>query len=207
MLITFSGSVGSGKSSFSRALGAHLNENKYPFLNLRFRFLSWRKITKDVRTAKKCMPAGQPPGRPKKSRSQLRSETKQTLGVRHFLGYALRMLNFKMLLRWKLKNTIAICDRYFYDNFAHYKLQSPVEVFLFGLLVRMMPKPDLAFLCKANSETIIKRRNYKYAPDYLEATTKSYGTLKTKFPDLLELDSDQPANSEQFMFEQFKYQA
>jgi len=113
---------------------------------------------------------------------------RKRLTARVTLGYVLRILIFRWF-RWHSLQGFHIATRYFYDNFVHYALDTPMERFYAALLQRLVPVPDIPILLVASSQTIAERRP-NYSPEYLAAVEKAYGELRTRFPELVEISTD-----------------
>ncbi len=77
-----------------------------------------------------------------------------------------------------------VANRYFYDNLAHYDLDTPRRAPLRGLLARLMPRPDVAILLLASPETIAARRS-NYSREYVDAVEDAYRRLPDWFPQLI----------------------
>ena len=192
MLITFSGIVGSGKSTNAKKAYRLLVNMSYPVVYLRFRQLSWKNIFKPLdKLAGKKKPGSAPAEKLQKpAEAALRSKEVAPLTLVRCLGYAWRMVVFRTFVALKLRDTIAICDRYFYDSFVHYHLTGRREKAYFGFLKRIMPKPDLALMLVAQADHIIARRQH-YEPAYLQMLSANYNKLLREFPNLTIVRTDE----------------
>ena len=188
-LITFSGSVGSGKSTCAKRVHSELCSEQQPSNYLRFRSLKWNKI---LRNDKRFRPkSSTPKPKPAGIKKPQRTGNIQTLSSVKFLGYLWRTANFRLFLRFGLGENIGVCDRYFYDNLVHYQFKTAKERLYLKVLKKAIPKPDLAFLMMAEWETISERRS-NYDPVYLRALIDRYEEVAGEFPNLVVLKTDNP---------------
>jgi len=119
-----------------------------------------------------------------------RGYRRKTLTLRATLGYVGRMVAFRIYRRWHRSQSWVVCNRYFYDNLAHFELDTPGARRYAAMLNRWMPKPDLAILLLASPATIAERRPL-YAAEYLDNVRRAYDHIAVKFPELVVLNSDQ----------------
>lgn len=184
MLITFSGMVGSGKSTAGKHVAGVLAAAGVPCHYVRFRTLGITpfKSSSDKRGAGKQVPNVRVVSRA--SGFQLRRLTAAIT-----CGYLARMLAFRWLGPSRTASEWFILDRYFYDSFVHYGLGTRRERLYAMLLQRVMPVPDIAVLLVASSETIAARRP-DYAPEYISLAGRGYGRLRARFPELIEIRTD-----------------
>jgi hypothetical protein len=82
-----------------------------------------------------------------------------------------------------------VLDRYFYDSFVHFTLSSARERLYLAALRWLIPVPDIALVLIASDHTIARRRP-DYAPEYVSAAGDKYRTLRTHFPELIEVSAD-----------------
>jgi len=191
MLITFSGVVGSGKSTNAKKARRMIESMGFEVIYLRFRFVSWKWLFKSISAmkTKKGSDTKQKNDRPKRAPEPLRSGKFEKLNFLRFSGYLWRMLVFRMLLAMKLNGKIVITDRYYYDNLSHYFLSGPMERLYLAILKRALPRPDLALFLMADERRIIERRSH-YDPDYLVQLCRRYGALLPRFPELVPINTD-----------------
>ncbi|MDQ7051473.1 MAG: hypothetical protein Q9P14_00690 [candidate division KSB1 bacterium] len=191
MLITFSGVVGSGKSTNAKKARRMIESMGFEVIYLRFRFVSWRWLFKPISAmkTKKNGDTKQRNDRTKQAPEALRSGKFEKLNFLRFSGYLWRMLVFRMLLAMKLDGKIVITDRYYYDNFSHYFLSGPMERLYLAILKRALPRPDLAFFLMANERRIVERRPH-YDPDYLVQLCHHYSAILHRFPELVPINTD-----------------
>lgn len=189
MLITFSGVVGSGKSKNAKILYRELLAAGISVVYLRFRFITWRNLFKKL-PAPKPVPATRDKAERKQAEEKaIRTGRIKRLSFLRFLGYAGRILFFRMFVQIKLREKIAITDRYFWDNFAHYALRGPLEKAYHAALVRLLPRPELQFLLTASAQTIFQRRPF-YDRTYLRGLLDNYEQMAKQFPHLIVLPTD-----------------
>jgi len=192
MLITFSGIVGSGKSTNAKTAHRILRKKAYPAAYFRFRFLSWRKLFQPLQFERKKKSAAAHRGvRAERSAPEtLRNREIRVLSFARFLGYLWRILGFRMFIRLRLRHAIGICDRFFYDSFVHYRLTRRRERFYFKILKHILPKPDLALMFVAHPKNIIERRQH-YDPDYLHRLSERYAAIVREFPNITVIRTDE----------------
>lgn len=185
MLITFSGIVGSGKSTNAKYVRDLIEGLSDQPVYLRFRFLSWRKMFADGSKKKK---------KSSNVNNEVNAETLRKnqiapLKFVHFAGYLGRMLNFRLFKLLRLQNHIAICDRYFYDNLVHYHLKSRRERVYFEILKKAIPKPDVGFMLMTEPQTILQRRE-QYEPKYIYTLSENYKKVAGAFTNLTVVKTD-----------------
>ena len=195
MLITFSGIVGSGKSTNAKTAHRSLRKMRYPAAYFRFRFLDWRKIFQPLQFDRKKAPAAarHSPGTSKQapqSAHELRKQNTTVLTFARFLVYLWRILMFRAFVSLRLRRAIGICDRFFYDSFVHYHLTRKRERFYFRILKRILPTPDLALMFVAQPKNIIERRRH-YDPEYLLRLSGRYATIIREFPNITVIHTDE----------------
>jgi thymidylate kinase len=194
MLITFSGIVGSGKSTYAMQAQRFLTEADQQPVYLRFRFLSWKKMLTPVSKTKKAKKSRQVD--PGQQETILRTNQVTALSFIRFAGYFGRMLNFRLFRLVMLRNRIAICDRYFYDNLVHYRLSSRRERLYLHVLKIALPQPDLGFMLIAEPQTILQRRA-NYASNYIYRLSENYQKVAGRFGNLTLLKTDEAGVSTQ----------
>lgn len=188
VLITFSGIVGSGKSTSAKRTCQWLQAQGFPVTYLRFRRLRWRHF---------FQPAGQRIGGALKNRLDasssgdhtLRQPRVRTLGLAHVALYLWRALVFRIYLATRLRARIVVSDRYFWDNLAHYHLRSSRERRYFRLLCRLIPQPGLSLMLIAGAATIHQRRP-NYDLQALEGLVTRYRRLCDMVPGLQRIETD-----------------
>lgn len=184
MLITLSGMVGSGKSTASKRVVELLEGAGIECRYLRFRSLGlfgFRARPPGHFAARKGTAS---PDGPRWTGFQPR-----TLSARVACGYAARIIAFRLFAPPTSTRTCNVLDRFFYDSFVHYKLNTRPERFYAAVLRRIMPAPDLAILLVASSETITERRP-EYDADYVSVAGRGYERLRTQFPELVAVCTD-----------------
>ena len=168
MLITFSGMVGSGKSTHAKNVVRLLRGVGHSPYLMHFRQIGWRHLLRSAAIV---------PGRTKPTRSRRRRGEPFTLALqeRHrqaekrfsfciFLGYLMYILRFRLLLWLHHRQHLVVLNRYFYDNFAHFRLTTRRDRFYLRTLLAVVPQPDLAFLLILSPECAHRRRpTYAFA--------------------------------------------
>jgi thymidylate kinase len=104
------------------------------------------------------------------------------------------MASFFLYWRRSSGRRVIVCNRYFFDNLAHYHLEGPSVSGRVGLLRRLMPRPDLALLMVASSDAISLRRP-GYAPEYVQRLGQGYQELVRQFPELVVVESNPGADT------------
>ena len=183
VLVTVSGMVGAGKSSGDSRIRQMLHEAGVQSEAWRFRTLpcfSWPFGSSQRREASAAKPAPTVRGRGYRRKPLTLSAT---------AGYIGRMTAFRIYRRWRQGAGWTVCNRYFYDNLAHFDLDAPGARTYVGLLKRVMPRPDLAILFIASPAVIAERRP-QYSVEYLEPLGAAYRSLAATFPELTLVSTD-----------------
>ena len=187
MLITFSGIVGSGKSTNAKHVFKFLQEQGYPVVYIRFRFLTWRKIFRPLPAKRKHRHAHKAAA--KVHDKPLRCQPTVPLTLVRCLGYLWRMLVFRAFVQVRLRQKIAIMDRFYYDSFTHYKLASRAERGYLWILKKALPVPDLALMLIAEPKVILRRRPH-YDAGYVRELFLNYTQVAREFPNLMTIKTD-----------------
>jgi len=163
MLVTFCGTVASGKTINAKKTLRWLSAAEYRPYYIRFRFLSWRSLrSSPARKGWKYRGSGNSllglrRSTPKPTR-HLRA--KRVLTLRLTLGYALRALQFRAFLLLHHRNHLVVVNRYFYDSFARYRLNTPRQQLYLRILLKLVPQPDLPILLVLQPETAHSRKPF-----------------------------------------------
>ncbi|MCG3118667.1 MAG: Thymidylate kinase [bacterium] len=191
MFITFSGIVGSGKSTNAKQAYRFLQESAYPVVYLRFRHLTARKILRAWFKKKKEPAVAAAPGKPPKRRSEtsLRQQAMIKLTLARTMGYLWRIIMLRLFLAARLRRKIVIIDRFYYDSFVHYTLSGYRERFYLSVLKRALPTPNLALLLIARPQTILRRRP-NYDETYVLQLYSHYKKIIQSFPHLVVIKTD-----------------
>jgi hypothetical protein len=179
--------VGAGKSSAQGRILRLLDEANVPAEAWRFRTLPCFSFPFGSTPS---LHAGATPGSSVRGRRYRRKRL--TLAVT--AGYIGRMIAFRAYCRWRQATGWTICNRYFYDNLAHYELNAPQARKYLTILRRFMPRPELAIVFVASPAVIAKRRPV-YSTEYLEQVGRSYQSLIAEFSELVVLNSDPGGNA------------
>ena len=183
ILVTVSGMVGAGKSSGEAHILRTLEQAGVPGQTWRFRLLPcfsfpFGSSPRQDASATKHAPAVRGKGYKRKP-----------LTFSATTGYIGRMAAFRIYRWWRQPAGWTICNRYFYDNLAHFELDAPAARKYVALLQRVMPRPDLAILFVASPAVIAERRPM-YSVEYLEPLGRAYSSVIARFPELVVVSSD-----------------
>jgi len=187
VLVTVSGMVGSGKTTALLQILSTLQQQGVRAEPWRFRTLPCftlgasrqRKAEGDTRAATEVRGRGY---------------SRKKLDLKTTVGYVARMVAFRVYRRWPGHAAWAVCNRYFYDNLAHFDFDAPAARFYAAVLRLCMPRPDLAVLLVASPSTIAARRP-QYAEDYLTRVGDAYRQVARMFPELVVLHSEPGADT------------
>jgi len=190
MLITFSGIVGSGKSTNAKQAHRFLQEAGYPAIYLRFRFLKARRILRALFVKKQHAVSPLPKqAKPQRHATALRRQAIRKLTLTRTLGYLWRIILFRIFAAMRWRRKIIIVDRFYYDSLVHYSLTGPSERFYLRLIKTALPVPQLALMLIARPQTILHRRpNYDSA--YIKQLYHNYQQMVQEFPHLIVLQTD-----------------
>jgi thymidylate kinase len=183
MLITVSGMVGSGKSTTAAVIVEVLAATGLNPRYLRFRYLKLFGFARH--TPGESKPGGEAPPT---TRVRGSGFALRRLTAARTIGYAARILAFR-LSGVGTPSRCDVLDRYFYDNFVHYELNSRRERLYASVLRRLIPTPDVSILLVASDRTISTRRSH-YAPEYLVTVARRYEALPNVFPHLIRVSTD-----------------
>ena len=183
MLVTISGIVGSGKTTIAKHVAEGLRgDGGDPVEIWNFRSLECFEWLRDRTTRTTEVVDG------REASVRGVDYTPRTLTASLTAGYVLRILSFRWY-RFRHRGRHHICNRYFYDNFAHFELRTRGERFWARLLRALIPRPDLAILLTAASDTIAQRRR-RYSQDYLSPVAAAYTRLPRLFPEVRIIATD-----------------
>jgi thymidylate kinase len=196
MLITVSGTVGSGKTtavggiaSFAKARGLVTHAH---------RFQSLPCITLRPRRRADQPKSGTAAGRSDEASPTIRwsGYTRKRLGIAAVAVFVARIVAFQVYRRtvWKAAEC-NVLNRYFYDSLSHYQPRSALERMYYRAVLALIPRPDLAILVTASPATIAARRP-AYAKAYIDLVGESYRHLASQVHDLVELSTETDATAE-----------
>lgn len=190
MLITFSGIVGSGKSTNAKQTHRFLQEAGYPAVYLRFRFLKARRILRALLGKKhQVLSPMAKKTKPPRHTTKLRHQAILKLTLTRTVVYLWRIMLFRIFAAIRLRRKIIIVDRFYYDSLVHYSLTGWFERLYLGLIKATLPRPQLALMLIAPPRTILHRRpNYDGA--YVQQLHHNYLRLTQTFPYLVVLQTD-----------------
>ncbi len=192
MLVTFSGMVGSGKTTNAKKTLRWLCAQGYEPYYLRFRFINWRSVWRTPATspwrerespnsARKSQPAASGEARP--------AETHKPLTFALVVGYLLRIVQFRLFMWRHHRSHLIVLNRYFYDSFMHYRCDSPREQKYLRWLMRAVPQPDLSILLVVRPETA-QRRRPAYAFEALRQLSENTTQLQNLAPHIRVVATD-----------------
>jgi thymidylate kinase len=189
MLITFSGVVGSGKSTAAKYTLDVLGRSGLRAKYLRFQSLSSFKGSRRPRGPRRARPRA--PFTPEVDQASMRGYgyRRRKLTLSRALVYMARAIIFRVFRLRSDSQTCLVVNRYFYDNLAHYQLTTRIERIYISLLRLVIPAPDLPLVLVASLEATAERRpNYEHA--YLGEVWAGYENLRQYFPELIVISSD-----------------
>lgn len=196
MLITFSGVVGSGKSTAAGYTVDVLGRSGVRVRYLRFQSLTSLKGRRRTRDPRRAGASGSFMPDVKQATMRGCDYRRRKLSLRRALGYMGRAIIFRVFQLRSDSQTCLVVNRYFYDNLAHYQLTTRIERIYIFLLRHIMPAPDLPLVLVASLEATAERRpNYTHA--YLAEVRAGYENLRQYFPELIVISSDGRAGMEQ----------
>jgi len=179
-LITFSGMVGSGKTTNAKKTMRLLNELGYSPYYLRFRFLRWSHLVKppapEPWRAERRANRSRQRGRRSLHESNRQLHPGKRLSLVRFMGYLIRVLRFRLILFRHYRERLVVVNRYFYDSLAHYRFSTRRERAYSWVLNGLIPKPDLAFLLVLRPESA-RRRRPSYSRAALRRLSENYQNL------------------------------
>lgn len=190
MLISVSGMVGSGKTTIANELVRLAHARGVHATCLGFQTLPCFSILRSPRRARhrhedRATPKGVTDSAPLRWVGYQRKRLTAT-GA---LVYLTRIIAFRAYRRCWSSDRVYVLNRYFYDLFAHYDLDTPAERVYYSVLRTIMPVPDLAIVVLATPDTIAQRRS-NYSNEYLSEVGRAYNDIRERFPELIELRTD-----------------
>jgi len=193
MLVTFSGMVGSGKSTGAKHAMRVMRELGYSPYYLGFRFIGWRELLRPP-AQKPWQPRDEivAPGSPvpdMNSQTKRRIEVDRHLSFPAFLSFLLRILRLRVFFYLHYRHHLVVLNRYFYDNFAHFCVTSPRQRRYLRMLLALMPQPDLAFLMVARPDTAFYRRP-EYHREELQKISENYAAIRKLASRLIVIATD-----------------
>ena len=189
-LITFSGSVGTGKTYSAKWTRDYLIDSGYAAYYVRYRFISLRglfqkkKLEKtqnlNIKKEKKTGP-----------RNRFAEFNEQRLSLLHFIVYIIRGIKLKLFLKMKYNNDLVILDRFLFDSLTQFKLSSIKEKKRADFLIKIFPHPVCAFIMEADFEILLNRRK-KHSESYISNISRNYSKLAERLYELNRIDTSMP---------------
>ena len=191
MVVTVSGTAGSGKSTAARHAAEVLGRRGYDVVLLRFQSLPCFTILRTtLRPEANSIPGADRLGAEASTAVRWSGYTRRRLGFFAALLYLTRIVAFRIYrVGWWPGGRVHVLNRYFYDSLAHYYLDSAVERFWLRVLYAAIPRPDIAIVIVADAHTLAARRP-DYADEYLADAGTAYGKIRARFPELIELRNE-----------------
>jgi thymidylate kinase len=100
--------------------------------------------------------------------------------------------------RWQRQGAIVVYDRHFFIDYHAYDVSSAharsIEQRVHGLLLRLLPKPDLVIYLDAPGE-VLRARKGEGTVEALEQRRTEYRALASVVPRFVEVDATQPVDA------------
>lgn len=194
MLITFSGLVGSGKSTAASHVLDTLRRAGISSRYVRFQALPY--LTQRPSPARGRINSSVPPATRSERELHGVGYRRSRLTLARALVYATRALLFREFPFLSSSDTFLVVNRYFYDNLAHYRLTTRLERVYLAILKRLIRAPDLPFVLIASERSIAERRP-QYSDAYVNELSAGYRNLLQYFPELIVVHTDVRASMEE----------
>ncbi len=187
-LITFSGTVGTGKTHSSKWVRDVLVDAGYNVYYLRYRFVSFRMLFKEKKIEKTHNHAMKVKKKKIGSRTRFREFIPARLSILYYLGYLYRAIRLHILLA--LKYDVVVLDRYVYDSLTQYDLEDKSDIKRAKKLAGWFPAPECSFVMDAGIETLLKRRKF-HSEHYLIHVLENYRMLAENIDNVCVIPTDE----------------
>ena len=175
-LITFSGTVGTGKTYSAKWARDVLIDAGYRAYYLRYRLLSARLFFKEKKAEKTHHRAFKVKRKKIGARPRYKEYRPRRLFPVHYLYYLLHALRLRVLLLLKYPKDVVIMDRYVYDSLTRYPLKRKRVMGRAVKIAKLFPKPDCSFILDAETKTLLERGKF-HSEHYLDHVLENYRIL------------------------------
>lgn len=191
-IVSFSGIDGAGKSTQIQALETWLTQSG---LNVSI-FSMWNDIVVSARSrefASRCAFRGDQgigsPEEPLHRRDKnITAWPLDLIRLCLYFADALSLVHFVRKLQRAQRFDVVIFDRYIYDELANLPLQRKFQRAFARLILKLVPRPDLACLIDAVPEDA-RRRKPEYPLDFLHRNRAAYFALQELAKNLLVIEN------------------
>ncbi len=173
MIITLSGIDGSGKTHHSTELFKELTSSGIPvryihMMNDPYDYTIIRCLLRLVRKAHLGVTA---------PKGEVQTIVPKNIIVRTLWPLVALLdflVTFLIRIRPLAKNTVLICDRYYYDYLASFHALGVASEWSFALFMRFVPKPDQCYFLDSDVDLAFKRRKGTLSLEYLRKLREAY---------------------------------